>query len=67
MLFPLIVLCLLLIIAEIINLYKTNQKQELKVYSLITIILLTISLSEYFQLVPRHLLKNLSNFFIGNK
>jgi len=67
MLFPLIVLCLLLIIVEIINLYKTNKKQELKVYSLITIILVTISLSGYLQLLPRHLLKTLSSFFIGNK
>lgn len=67
MLFLLIVLCLLFIITEIITLYKTNKKQELKVYSIITIILLTISSLEYFQLLPRHFLKTLSNFFIGNK
>jgi hypothetical protein len=67
MLFILIVLCLFIIITEIITLYKTNKKKEMKIYILASVILLAISILEYLQLLPRHLLKNLSSFFIRNK
>ncbi|MBU5593013.1 hypothetical protein KQI89_14775 [Clostridium sp. MSJ-4] len=64
MLFLVIVFCVLLIITEIITLYKTQKKQELKVYIILSIILLTVSFLEYLQLVPRHLIKAISKFFI---
>ena len=67
MLFLLLMLCLLLIIVEIITLYKTNKKKELKIYIVITLILFTVSSLEYLHLLPRHLMKTLSNFFIYNK
>lgn len=67
MLFLLLMPCLLLIIVEIITLYKTNKKKELKIYIVITLILFTVSSLEYLHLLPRHLMKTLSNFFIGNK
>lgn len=63
MLFLLIIFCLLLIIIEILTLYKADRKQELKLYIMLIIILLSISSLEYLQLVPRHLLKAASSFF----
>lgn len=67
MLFLLLMLCLLLIIVEIITLYKANRKKELKIYIFITLILFTVSSLEYLRLLPRHLMKILLNLFIGNK
>lgn len=67
MLPPLIILCALVIIIEIIILYKTNKKQEFRIYSILTIILLIISLMEYFEIIPRHLLKSLSKLLLGNQ
>lgn len=64
MLFPLFALCLFIIITEIITLYKANKKKEMLIYIIITIILIGISLLVYTQLLPRHLLKTLSNFFM---
>lgn len=63
MLFSGIILCLLLMFIEILTLYKSKKFNELKIYLTFSTILLTIAFLGYIQIIPRHLLKYLSNLF----
>lgn len=64
MLFTFVTMCCLLVVVEIVTLQKAKKKKELIIYTIITIIVISISLLEYFNLISRHLLKSLSNFFV---